>query len=57
MDMYSECCGAKPLWDVEDYDGELYGVCSTCGENALFFDDDDYIDWADEVEYISEHME
>ena len=63
MDLYSECCGSEPQWDVHEFDGELLGLCSSCGEHATFVDaEDDYgmdngIDWGDQVEYIQEHMD
>ena len=54
---YSECCGALPDGNMEETHGDMLGVCSECREWAPFFDDDDYVDWEDQAEYILEHME
>jgi len=36
--MTSTCCDAKPLepWSVNEMDGEMWGICSDCRENAEF---------------------
>jgi hypothetical protein len=54
---YSECCGASPDGSVEDIAGDLIGICSECNDWAQFFDDDEFMDWEDEKEYILEHLE
>jgi hypothetical protein len=28
--MYSNCCGASPLYDIHSFDDEWYGLCGDC---------------------------
>jgi len=54
--LYSACCGASSSCELEDVEGELIGMCAECKEWTHFMDDDEYMDWEDELEYIREHL-
>ena len=34
--MYSNCCGASPLYDIHSFDDEWYGLCGDCLEHTDF---------------------
>ena len=34
--MTSLCCDAPARYGVHEFDGEYFGICSACGENASF---------------------
>ena len=65
----TECCDAKTIVEEEitqssnldsiqsSYVIEVLGLCSSCKEWVECYDDEDDIDWEDEVEYISDHLE
>jgi|TARA_R110000765_G_C18700110_1_gene581672 hypothetical protein len=52
----SECCGAKPVGSLEVVHEVLTGVCADCKQWSDFNEEDDFIDWGDEVEYMREHI-
>ena len=56
MNVLSECCGSKPIGSLEMVHEILTGVCSDCKEWADFNEEEEFVDWADEVEYIREHL-
>jgi len=56
MNVLSECCGSKPVGSLEVVHEVLTGVCSDCKEWADFNEEDEFVDWADEVVYIREHL-
>jgi len=32
----SQCCGALPLYDINEFEGEWYGLCGDCAEHTDF---------------------
>jgi len=58
MKLYSECCDSPQMGEVEDYEGELIGICIQCGEYAVFYEEemDGGEDWGDQLEYMVEHQ-
>ena len=57
MDGYylSVCCDAPPLSIMEDGEGVM-GMCSECKEWDEFYENEDNVDWSDEIEYIKNHL-
>lgn len=57
MELYTECCEAHPLGYVEEFGGDLFGICCQCKEWSVLYQetDNDQVDWSDELEYIKEH--
>tara|TARA_Y100000310_G_scaffold48920_1_gene45239 strand:- start:423 stop:638 length:216 start_codon:yes stop_codon:yes gene_type:complete len=65
----TECCDVKTVAEEEitqsnntysiqsSYVIEVLGLCSSCGEWTECYDDEEDIDWEDEVEYIKDHLE
>ena len=70
MEFYlTECCDAKPITYLEEkpvpnYSDSLQnqytyimGMCSECKEWSDCYADEEHTDWADEIEYINNHLE
>tara|TARA_R110000824_G_scaffold370132_1_gene559685 strand:- start:1770 stop:1985 length:216 start_codon:yes stop_codon:yes gene_type:complete len=56
MNILSECCGSKPVGALEMVHEILTGICSECNDWSDFNEEEEFVDWADEVEYIREHL-
>jgi len=54
--LLSECCGARAWNSLELVDTSLTGLCAECKEWSDFTEQDEFEDWADEVEYMKEHL-
>jgi len=37
----SNCCGALPLGELYDANGQKHAFCSRCREHAVFFEDNE----------------
>tara|TARA_Y100001963_G_C6571650_1_gene349153 strand:- start:430 stop:654 length:225 start_codon:yes stop_codon:yes gene_type:complete len=68
----TECCDTTPIFTESTsnwsdnltknrcfghYVTSITGLCPTCNVIINCYEDEDSIDWGDELEYISNHME
>ena len=66
---FTVCCDAQPSsveeetqlhsWDSiqTEYIVSVYGLCFQCKEWSELYENEDNLDWQDEIEYINNHLE